>query len=66
MPWTDEKWAAYKVWVQAWLAERPELLKLSKKAQWQLANTAWLEMRRHEKAAERQRLKSLDARYSGR
>jgi hypothetical protein len=64
MPWTAREWDAFDLWIAAWIAERPELHKLSKKARWHLAKTAWNEMRRREKAAERLHLNSLDDRYS--
>jgi hypothetical protein len=61
MPWTAREWDAFDLWIAAWIAE---LHKLSKKARWHLAKTAWNEMRRREKAAERLHLNSLDDRYS--
>ena len=60
--WTKEEWAAYQAWMTAWLQahehELPPLVRskngrwvrLGKKHKWQLANAAWLEMRRAEHA----------------
>ena len=58
--WTVEDWVAYHAWEAAWLAaHEPELppfvrskngrwVRLGKKHKRQLANAAWLEMRRAE------------------
>ena len=48
----SQKMIEYEAWMKAWLAEHP-LPPMSKKARWRIAQDAWDEMRRRERATER-------------